>query len=190
MAPFHAATTVTALSSLGNPSTVGQAITFTAQVSPRLGAVGTPTGSVDFKDLTQGQDLGSATLVNGVASLAVSALSAGTHNISAIYSGDTNFASSSDTSLTQTVSGLIVTGADAGGGPNVAAFDDTTNAPLLRRAERVVVRRRHRCGVGPANRVLDRLGVVLPNGRHNRGPGQSDLSGQPDEAAYAAYNDF
>jgi len=50
---------------------------------------GTPTGTVSFCDGTQ--LLGSGTLANGVASLAVSFFPEGSDKITADYSGDANF---------------------------------------------------------------------------------------------------
>lgn len=94
-------TTATALTSSINPSTYGQSTTFTATVTISAGA-GTPTGSVTFRDgLTT---LGTTTINgSGVATLPVSNLSVGSHSITAEYSGDTNFATSTSTPLTQTV---------------------------------------------------------------------------------------
>ncbi len=59
-----------------------------------------PTGTVQFMD--GGVALGATqTLVNGVASLTTSSLAAGSHNITAVYSGDTNNAGSTSDILTQ-----------------------------------------------------------------------------------------
>ena len=81
--------TVTTLSSSLNPSIKGQSIKLTATIT---GGV-SPTGSVTF---TEGATtLGTGTVSNGVASYSTSALIAGTHSITATYSGDTNNAASS-----------------------------------------------------------------------------------------------
>jgi hypothetical protein len=94
--PAAAATaTTTSLASSANPSTVGQAVTLTATV-----AGATPTGSVTFSE-TSGS-LGSVALTDGVASLVVSTWTAGTHAVTATYSGDSNNDSSAG-SLSQTV---------------------------------------------------------------------------------------
>jgi Big-like domain-containing protein/VCBS repeat protein len=76
------ATTTTTIKSSVNPSTQGQAVTFTAKVtSPTV----IPTGSVTF---TAGTTiLGTITLSGGKASLTTSALPLGTTNITASYSG-------------------------------------------------------------------------------------------------------
>jgi subtilase family serine protease len=90
--------TSTKLNSSPNPSTFGQSVQFTATVSS---AGGTPTGSVTFKD--GNKTLQTVPLSGGnTASFSTSALSAGSHNISAIYSGDDNYRSSSATMM-QTV---------------------------------------------------------------------------------------
>jgi hypothetical protein len=84
-----AATTTTATSSV-NPSTFGQSVTFTATVAAQAPGAGTPTGTVTFKDgLTT---LGTAPLDGSAqATFTTSALSIGTHPITAEYAGDANF---------------------------------------------------------------------------------------------------
>ncbi len=80
----------TAVTSSVNPSEFGQGVTFTATVTS---GAGTPSGTVQFKD--NGSNLGSAAvLAAGVAQLTTSALASGTHTITAEYSGDGNFISS------------------------------------------------------------------------------------------------
>jgi hypothetical protein len=92
------ATTTTLLSSQ-NPSTIGQSVTFTATVA---GSGGTPTGTVTFS--VDGGAGTPATLNGGQAIFTTSTLPIGTHNITATYGGDTNFAASSTASpLMQTV---------------------------------------------------------------------------------------
>ena len=84
-----------------SPSTYGQAVTFSVSVSP-TSADPTPTGTVQFQ--ADGVNFGSAiTLVNGAATSApISSLTAGSHTIAAIYSGDSTYPSSSGTT-SQTV---------------------------------------------------------------------------------------
>ena len=93
--------TTTAVVSSVNPSVYGQAITFTATVSPKSPGSGTPTGTITF---SQGSTvLGTATLSDGTASLTTSPLlSVGNHTIKASYSGDTSFKTSAGT-VVQTV---------------------------------------------------------------------------------------
>jgi hypothetical protein len=81
-------TFVTTTSS-SNPSKVGQPVTFTTTVTASLQGVGSPTGTVTFKDGVT--TLGTASLSSGQASLTTSSLSAGKHNIRARYSGDITF---------------------------------------------------------------------------------------------------
>src|SRR5262245_61275222 len=64
---FVKAPTSTALTSSANPSTVGQAVTLTATVSPVAPATGTPTGTVTFRD--GAVTLGTGTLAAGRASI-------------------------------------------------------------------------------------------------------------------------
>jgi hypothetical protein len=91
------AATTTSLASSQNPSTAGQAVTFTATVSS---AAGTPTGTVTFT--SDGTLLGTKPLSGALASLKTSQLPTGSHTITATYNGGTNFSTSS-TSITQTV---------------------------------------------------------------------------------------
>jgi len=89
------APTSTAVTSSLNPSNLGQSVTFTATVSSSAG--GTPTGTVQFKD--GGTNLGAAAPLNasGVAQFTTSALTAGSHTITADYSGDSSFLTSTGT---------------------------------------------------------------------------------------------
>lgn len=94
------ATTSTALSSSANPSTVGQNVTFTATATS--GTAGTLTGTISFFDgATQ---LGTAvTISGGMATFSTTTLTQGTHSITAKYSGDTNFATSTSAAVSQVV---------------------------------------------------------------------------------------
>jgi hypothetical protein len=77
--------TTTALASSPNPSKYNGSVTFTATVTPNSGT-GTPTGTVTFLD--GGNALATVNLTNGSASYATSALTIGTHAVTAEYSGD------------------------------------------------------------------------------------------------------
>ena len=108
----YGTTTTTALSSSTNPSTYDQSVTFTATVSPN--GSGTPTGTVTFMDGSTA--LGTGTLSGGLATFATSALAIGTHPVTAVYSGDSNFLGSTSSVLTQNVdsaTAYIWTGADS-----------------------------------------------------------------------------
>ena len=93
--------TSTAVVSSVNPSQFAQSVTFTATVAATAPASGTPTGSVEFFDgLTS---LGTASLSGGQASLTTSALSVGSHPVTVVYAGDSNFLTSTSPVLTQVV---------------------------------------------------------------------------------------
>jgi hypothetical protein len=85
----------TSVSSTPNPQLVDNAVTFTATVSADMPGLPPPTGSVDFKegniDLTPG---GGFILINGGRTTLIIQLPAGSHTITAIYSGDSIFAAS------------------------------------------------------------------------------------------------
>lgn len=89
----------TTVTSNTNPCAVGQTVTFTAAVT--LGA----TGVVGFSDAAGSTvvRLGTGTLSSGSAIFSTSDLAAGTHLITATYSGDQSFAASQSTVLAQTV---------------------------------------------------------------------------------------
>jgi Bacterial Ig-like domain (group 3) len=90
--------TTTTLTSSANPSKSGSAVTLTARVSPT-----SATGSVQFFDGST--SLGTMPVSSGVASLTTSTLGGGKHSITAVYSGDANFAGSTSAVLSQTVTG-------------------------------------------------------------------------------------
>jgi hypothetical protein len=99
IAPKVKADTATSLTSSDTPAIVGQAITFTAQVTS---SAGVPGGTVEFFDGTA--SLGAASLSNGSASITTSALGAGSHSITAVYRGNDDFNSSTSPALTITLS--------------------------------------------------------------------------------------
>ena len=82
-----------------NPSKFDASVQFTATVTS---SGGTPAGAVTFKDGST--TLGTGTLSSrGKATFTTSALSAGSHSITAVYGGSTNFIGSTSATLTQTV---------------------------------------------------------------------------------------
>jgi hypothetical protein len=90
------AATTTAVTSSLNPSGLAENVILTATVNPAPNTT-TPTGTILFKD--GGGNLGAPVPLDGsgVAQLTTSALTAGTHAITAEYSGDTNFLTSTGT---------------------------------------------------------------------------------------------
>ena len=97
--------TTTTLSSSPNPSVYRQTVVFTATVTSSIGTP--PDGeTVTFK---QGARLlGTGTLAGGTASFSISTLGAGTTWVTAVYAGDSNFASSKKT-MSQVVSKATTT---------------------------------------------------------------------------------
>ncbi len=134
------ATTSVVLSSSPNPSTLNQAVTFTAMVAPaapsatapsahaktrfvgsdsavaaagvaarrnRTAAAPEPTGTVTLKD--NGTVFASVALSSGEASFTTSALTQGTHTITADYSGDANDAPATTTEVQQVNAAPVAT---------------------------------------------------------------------------------
>jgi hypothetical protein len=99
------ANTSTTLNASANPSIVGQSVTLTASVSVQSSGAGTPTGTVTFQDGSTVLGTGTLQVVNGVdqATFTTSTLAVRNHSITAVYSGDTNFVTSSSTTLSQAV---------------------------------------------------------------------------------------
>ena len=91
-------TTATTLAASPNPSRYGQSVGFSATVA---GANGTPTGTVTFA--ADGAPLATVALSGSAASYMISALTVGSHAITATYSGDDNFTASTSSILHQTV---------------------------------------------------------------------------------------
>jgi hypothetical protein len=119
-------TTTTTVSSSLNPSTFGQAVTFTATVSS---GSGTPTGTVNFYD---GASCGAGTLVasavpltSGGATFTTSTLSVGTHTLFGCYTPTLAFAPSSG-SVSQQVG--VATPVVTGSGPGTSTYG--TNVTL------------------------------------------------------------
>jgi hypothetical protein len=99
---ISAAGTAVTLSSSVDPATFGTAVTLSAAVTDAsAGSTGTPTGTVVFKDGST--TLGMGTLNNGVASFEINSLAGGSHSITAIYSGDADFAGSSSSPISQVI---------------------------------------------------------------------------------------
>jgi hypothetical protein len=107
---WHTERTVVApavsLSSPANAAIAGTPVTLTASIMSGLVNAPSPTGTVDF--YADGTLLGTSILdASGTASFDAPGFSTGTHNITAVYSGDQNY-SSSQASTDQAVSNPIV----------------------------------------------------------------------------------
>lgn len=86
----------TSLSASSSSITAGESDTFTAEVSPTAA-----TGTVNF--LSSGSSIGTGTLTSGTATASPTFATAGTYTITADYSGDDTYASSTSTAVTITV---------------------------------------------------------------------------------------
>lgn len=132
--------TVTGLESSANPSTFGDDVTLTAVVTPGAGAPGDPSGTVTFTE--GGNVLGTAAVstVQGrrQASITLSGLSAGAHQVEASYSGDATYAPSTSTTFTQDVgraasaldAEVLITQVGDNGGRVRATLTGNGGAPL------------------------------------------------------------
>ena len=91
------ANSTTSVASNASPSVFQQMVTFTVTVSPQYGC--TPTGTVTLS--VDGNQVGSSTLTNGIATFTTPSLfnlSVGVHSITASYGGDSSFNSSNNNS--------------------------------------------------------------------------------------------
>jgi hypothetical protein len=88
----NAAGTTTTLKTSNTAPVFGDTLTLTATVAVNQPGGGSPTGTVTFFDGTT--QLGSAPVSGGTATFTTNSLSAGSHVLSASYSGDSNFVQS------------------------------------------------------------------------------------------------
>ena len=98
----------TVVTSNTNPASYGASITFTATIKNSNGSstLTGATGTVQFK--ADGTNIGTArTVTSGVATLAYSSLPVGTKNITAVYSGDSNYSTSTSPALPQVVNKIV-----------------------------------------------------------------------------------
>ena len=104
----------------------GQSVTLTATVA---GSSGSPTGTVEFLDGSTA--LGIVALGSGgAASLAVSNLAVGSHSITAVYSGDSNYADSTSSAQAETVN-VAGTSTSAQSSEPIATVGDTVTLTAL-----------------------------------------------------------
>jgi uncharacterized repeat protein (TIGR03803 family) len=95
-----AAWTTTTLTTSLNPSTYGQAVTFSAAVTSSLGA---PPDGETVTFMKGATVLGTGTLSGGWASFAASTLPVGTNAVRAVYGGDSKFGYSTSNTVKQVV---------------------------------------------------------------------------------------
>lgn len=91
------APTTTTLNASSLAPVSGASLTLTASVASSTGA--TPAGTVDFFNGAQKLDATSVTLSGGVATFTTSTLPVGTQNLTAVYSGNTDFLGSTSSAL-------------------------------------------------------------------------------------------
>lgn len=87
---------------------------------------GTPTGTVTFLDGTA--IVGSANLLNGTVAYTTNSLSSGSHNLTAIYAGDSVFASSTSSAMTITVGGIVLSVSAPAGSSTTPTISSGGNA--------------------------------------------------------------
>jgi hypothetical protein len=149
----QSSTTTSLVSSL-NPSTVGQSVTFTATISATSPGSGTPTGSVTF--YVNSKSVGTVSLTNDAASDTTTFTATGSDAIKAVYSGDSNFKTSTGT-LTQTVNSsadVVIVNSVAAAVDQVLGtvqVDSAAQSPIDELALDLVTTqgRRRRVGTGP-----------------------------------------
>ena len=97
--PIDLVDTATSVIADDTSVTAGDLVTFTATIARVSGSAGSITGTVQFKE--DGNNLGSPVAVTGsgpfTAQLATRCLTVGSHTITAVYSGDLNFKTSTGT---------------------------------------------------------------------------------------------
>jgi hypothetical protein len=96
----QAAQTATTVSSTNNPTVAGEGTTFDIAVAAQAPGAGTPTGTVQVS--VNGTPLGGPVGLSGGTATVGDALGAGSYTVSAVYSGDSNFSTSSGSTM-QTV---------------------------------------------------------------------------------------
>jgi uncharacterized repeat protein (TIGR01451 family) len=106
----------------------GESVTFTATISVTSPGAGSPTGTVRFYDggacnadgTGTGTQVGTGVITNGVATAAVTSLSAGSHTINGCYGGDGSFDGSAD-DVAQSVTAAVTQTVTASS-PDPSAF--------------------------------------------------------------------
>lgn len=115
------------LTSAPNPSNFGTNVTFTVTVTQAPGATeGTPTGTVSFSDTFNGATttIGTTQTLSskGTATLQISTLAVGTHEITATYSGNTFYQTNTSNTLAQVVNEQVAVALINSSGNNPSIF--------------------------------------------------------------------
>lgn len=121
---------IVTLSSTLNPAPYGQTVTLNVSVKQDPSSnKGTPTGTVTFTDTFGGatNPIGTAQTLNasGNASLQLSNLAVGTHVITASYSGDTYYSTSSSNPLSQVIQEQVTVTLSSSSPNNTSTFGAT-----------------------------------------------------------------
>jgi len=128
--------TTTTVTSSANPQNVLNTtyslpgtVTFTATVTPSASA---PTGTVTFKDGASNLGTGTLSLVSGnyVATYTTTALTQGSHSITAVYAGNSSLAASTSSVLPQIMSGTPATIAITSGNNQTTAIGQPFALPI------------------------------------------------------------
>jgi hypothetical protein len=115
------ASTTTTLASAANPSASGQTVTFTVTVHGGATAV---TGTVALAD--SGNTIATASVgANGAASFTTSTLAVGAHSLTAIYSGDANYTTSTSAVVSQRVLPNTLAVVQSSANPSIAGSSVT-----------------------------------------------------------------
>ena len=126
------ATTTTILSASSNPSSLGQAVTFTATVSVLPQGAGVPAGTVTFLDGTT--VLGTGTLDGSdMAAYSTSTLTAGDHSITAVYDGEDSLPGSLSNVVDLAVNAPVLapTTTALSGSPSIADFGELVTFTVI-----------------------------------------------------------
>jgi hypothetical protein len=115
--------TQTQVASMPRPAVLGQVVTLTGTVTAQDPAAGTPTGTVDFADGATDLTPGGVTLAGGVATFTTASLGVGSHVVTASYSGDSDFTTSSgNDSLAPEVVNKASSNTSLNSSPNSSVF--------------------------------------------------------------------
>ena len=126
------AATTTAVTSSVNPSALAQSVTFTATVSITAPGGGLLGGTVQFKDGVT--NLGSPVAISGnQAQYSTTSLTVGSHSITAVYSGNSNFIGSTSPALSQVVNPGSATHLSVSGHPSPSAANTAQSFVVIAR---------------------------------------------------------